>query len=164
MSLTFGDIKDRVIFVDYAPGLHGTFISYIINNLIHGTKNKNNIDPGDYNYNEHGGIPSVIDQVDDLARDMAEAVLTCNNSRELDMIPADLPIVWPIQWSNTLTNKGQSLDGFRVIEIYAGPISVYRHLVNMMFNIVQPGATNPEYFIANFYRIISSCRWRRRWC
>ena len=64
MSLTFGDIKDRIIFVDYPPGVHGTFVSYVINNLIYGTKNNNPTPSNLNNYHGHGGTPPVIYQLD----------------------------------------------------------------------------------------------------
>ena len=158
MSLTFGDIKDRIIFVDYPPGVHGTFVSYVINNLIYGTKNNNPTPSNLNNYHGHGGTPPVIYQLDILEKDIRTAVVPLDNLG-LDSFQGNLPIAWPIHWSNNLTNKGRSLDKFRVIEIYAGPASVYRHLVNMMVNIGHSNATDPEYFITNFYKIITNIKY-----
>lgn len=160
MSLTFGDIKDRVIFVDYAPGLHGTFVSYVINNLIYGTINNTNTGNNN-NYHTHGGTPAVIYQLDIVEKDIQEAVVPTSSTSVLGInsFSGNLPIAWPIHWSNNLTNKGQSLDGFRVIELYAGPASVYRHLVNMMLHIGPHDAANPEYFVTNFYKIVSGLKY-----
>ena len=157
MSLTFGDIKDRIIFVDYAPGLHGTFVSYVINNLIHGPKNNATADGNHNNYHTHGGTPLVIYQLDILENDIHNAVVPLDNLG-LNSFPGNLPIAWPLHWSNNPTNRGQSLDGFCVIEIYAGPTSVYRHLVNMMVNIGPFNATDPESFVTDFYKIISNVK------
>ena len=150
-----GDIKNRVIIVDYPPGAHGHFIVETLHELVYQVKS---LPHDSKNYHQSLLVPGP----------MHFGILPLDNV-EIDLIvdtflESNLPIFWATHWSNDWcwqekpNNFANYHKGYKFLEIYVGVESLPQYFLNSVFNI---GTTDrslllqSNYFIENFYKHIN---------
>lgn len=159
---TIGDIKHKVVIVDYVPASHGHFIIDTLHSLML-NRTSSNVSIGDKNYHHSSVIPQpvvwgqLLDQpIDSVEFKDAAWINNCNK------------IFWPTHWStywfcSQLRSDKQFIEAckneikdYPILEIYVGQEFYFRWLINWWFNVgtvPREKITDNDYFVDNFYKI-----------
>jgi hypothetical protein len=150
-AVTFKDIVDRVVLIDYYPGTHGHFLTHALHSLIH-----NYHDNNDYtkNYRLSKFLPSYLETDKPLHESDAPVYTGAPWAQGTNKI------FWPLHWSNYWNKKQQKgqLKNVPVVEIIVTPKNWFRCYTNFWFNvgdIPKDQILDPAWFVDNFYNVAS---------
>jgi hypothetical protein len=155
-----GDIKDKVVIVDYVPASHGHFIIDTLHSLM---LNRTSIDEsiGNKNYHHSSVIPQPVLWGQTLEQNI-NSVEFINDSWISDCDKLFCPSHWSNYWLEKRLDKQhikllkRDIDNYPMIEIYVGKEFYFRWLINWWFNVgtvPKDSIADNRYFVDNFYKI-----------
>lgn len=146
------EFKERAIILDYVWGCHGTFLASILNNLIYSNFEMEGRGPPNNFHTRKLIVGGRFDSpcythLDDMNLDITNFNGFCTSN---------LPIVIPLHYRHNILH---GIEHYNRMAINVTTNSWYRHFVNIWFNKMIPRdalkARRADYFIANFYRILT---------
>lgn len=156
--MKLGDIKDKVILIDYEHGCHGNFLSTVLYKLIYDDKEKTSSNLRNYH---DSNIPKIH-----ITSKLCEQMYVLNEQININDININqslditLPICFPLHYSNCDNIVGN--DSFKTIGIYVDDDSWLRQYINSWFNADANSSISTEqikdndFFVQNFIKLLAS--------